>query len=58
MSPFSRKKVYGGEKYNLSMIKKEIQLHIDSHVYGNQLGMVYTAFREVNIDKPTSLQEF
>jgi hypothetical protein len=40
------------------MIKKEIQLHVDAHVFGNQLGMVYTAFREVDIYKPTSLQEF
>ena len=40
------------------MIKKEIQLHVDAHVFGNQLGMVYTAFREVDINKPTSLQEF
>ena len=40
------------------MTKKEIQLHVDAHVFGNQLGLVYTAFREVDIDKPTSLQEF
>jgi hypothetical protein len=40
------------------MIKKEIQLHIDAHVYGNQFGTVYTAFQEVDINKPTSLQEF
>jgi hypothetical protein len=40
------------------MIKKEIQLHVDAHVFGNQFGMVYTAFQEVDINKPTSLQEF
>jgi hypothetical protein len=40
------------------MTKKEIQLHVDAHVFGNQLGMVYTAFREIDINKPTSLQEF
>jgi hypothetical protein len=40
------------------MIKKEIQLHVDAHIFGNQLGMVYTAFREVDINKSTSLQEF
>jgi hypothetical protein len=40
------------------MIKKEIQLHVDAHVFGNQLGMVYTAFQEVDINKSTSLQEF
>ena len=40
------------------MTKKEIQLHIDAHVYGNQFGTVYTAFQEVDINKPTSLQEF
>jgi hypothetical protein len=40
------------------MTKKEIQLHVDAHVFGNQLGLVYTAFQEVDINKPTSLQEF
>ena len=40
------------------MTKKEIQLHVDAHVFGNQLGMVYTAFQEVDINKPASLQEF
>ena len=40
------------------MIKKEIQLHVDTHIFGKQLGLVYTAFREIDINKPTSLQEF
>jgi hypothetical protein len=40
------------------MIKKEIQLHVDAHIFGNQLGMVYTVFQEVDINKPASLQEF
>jgi hypothetical protein len=40
------------------MTKKEIQLHVDAHVFGNQLGMVYTAFQEINISRPTSQQEF
>ena len=45
-------------RYNLGMIKKEIQLHVDAHVFGNQFGMVYTAFQEVDINKPMSVQEF
>jgi hypothetical protein len=40
------------------MIKKEIQLHVDAHVFGYQLGAVYTAFQEVDINNPTSLQQF
>jgi hypothetical protein len=38
--------------------KKEIQLHVNATIYGNQLGLVYTAFQDVHIFKPTSLQEF
>ena len=40
------------------MIKKEIQLHVEAHIFGNQLGTVYAAFQELDIDKPASLQEF